>query len=163
MSVTATTKKRLGILGAIVSIALVTSVAAYAAVSQSAPIRSFDGVDEIVEECTNTTTFVNMPQMTRTFTVGGSNEASVVAMFQGALSLDNASPFDTGFLRLRIDGNTQSPGLIPAIGVDDSGTHGFNWQTRPLTAGLHTATVQWRTDQGNTYCVDARSLIVMHR
>lgn len=157
-------RKRLAVLAGLVVVGLVSAVAAQAATSRSAPISRFDGVDEIVEECTNSTSFVNMPQMTRTFTLGGSADEEVVGMFQGALSLDGSGgTFDTGFLRLRVDGVQQSPGEIPAIGANDRGTHGFNWQTMPLTPGSHTARVQWRTDLGSTLCVDARSLIVVHR
>jgi hypothetical protein len=132
--------------------------------SRSAPINRFDGVDEIVFKCTRSTTFVNMPQMRRDFTVGGAVSDEVVAMFQGALSLDaSGGVFDSGFLRLTIDGVEQSPGTVPAIAADESGTHGFNWQTSPLTPGAHTARVQWRTDLGSHLCVDARSLIVLHK
>jgi hypothetical protein len=55
-------------------------------------------------------------------------------MFEGSLDLDTSGgPFDTGFLRITIDGSQQSPGVIPAIGAGDRGSHGFNWQSKPLT------------------------------
>ena len=72
-------------------------------------------------------------------------------------------PRPTGFLRLTIDGVEQSPGEVPAIAPEDRGTHGFNWQSKPLTPGSHTVRVQWRTDLGGTLCADARSLIVLHK
>jgi hypothetical protein len=136
---------------------------AEAATSRSGPITKFDGTDEIVEACTTSTNWVNMPQMTRTFTVGGTTSASVASMFQGSLSLDSSHQFDTGFIRLTIDGNAQSPGTIPAIAPGERGTHGFNWASAALTTGSHTARVQWRTDLGSSLCVDARSLLVLHR
>jgi hypothetical protein len=158
------TKKRIAVFSALALIGLVAAVAAVAAVSRSAPISKFDGINEIVEACTTTKTFSTMPQMTRTFTLGGTVNDEVVAMFQGSLSLDSSGgAFDTGFIRLTIDGVQQSPGVVPAIGVDDRGTHGFNWQTSPLKPGSHTARVQWRTDLGSTFCADARSLIVLHK
>jgi hypothetical protein len=82
-------------------------------------------------------------------------------MFEGSLSL-SGDPSDTGFIRLAIDGVQQTPGVVPAIGAGERGTHGFNWQSAPLSPGLHRARVQWRTDLGGTLCVDARSLIVLH-
>jgi hypothetical protein len=136
-------------------------VAVGALTNRSAPITKFDGVDEIIEACTTTSTFKNVPQMTKTFTQGA--PGSVAVMFQGALSLDTSSSFDTGFLRLTVDGVQQTPGEVPAIGSGDRGTHGFNWQTAPLGAGAHTARVQWRTDVNSQLCVDARSLLVLHR
>ncbi len=148
--------------GAMISTGLVTAVAVQAATSRAAPINSFDGVDEVVEVCTTSSTFVTIPQTTRTFSVGGSVSSAVVAMFQGALSL-SGSQFDTGFLRLTVDGVQQTPGEVPAIGAEQRGTHGFNWQTRALSPGTHTARVQWRTDRGSQLCADARSLIVMHK
>jgi hypothetical protein len=159
-----TSRRRLIVIAGLTSLGLVATVAALAAVNRSAPITRFSGTDEIVEACTQTTSFATIPQMARTFTLGGSANEEVVVMFQGSLRLDTAGgAFDTGFLRLRIDGVDQSPGEVPAIGAGDSGTHGFNWQSRPLAPGSHTARVQWRTDQGGELCVDARSIIVLHR
>ena len=152
----------------LVLIGLLTTVAAQAATSRStsrsAPIKKFDGIHEIVEACTTGTSFATVPQMTRTFTLGGSVNDEIVAMFQGSLSLDTGGgTFDTGFIRLTIDGAQQGPGEIPMIGAGDRGSHGFNWQSAPLTPGSHTARVQWRTDLGSGFCVDARSLILLHK
>jgi hypothetical protein len=62
-------------------------------------------------------------------------------------------------LRLTIDGVQQGPGVVPAIGANERGAHAFNWQP-PLSAGSHTASIQWRTDLGGTLCADARSMII---
>lgn len=151
------------LVASLLGMAMVLAGTAQAApVSQTAPISNFSGVDEIVFACTNTTSFTNMPGMSRTFTLGAADQ--VVVMFQGSASL-SGQPFDTGFVRLTIDNAAQGPadGLIPLIGVDERGTHGFNWQSKNLSKGSHTARVQWRTDQGSSFCVDARSLIVLHR
>ena len=136
-----------------------------APVNRTAAIDTFSGVDEIVFACTSSTTFVNMSGMSRTFTLGpGGNEEAAI-LFEASASLDGAEQFDTGFVRLTIDGVAQGPadGTIPLIAVGERGTHGFNWQSKPLTAGSHTARVQWRTDLGSSFCVDARSLIVLPR
>jgi len=166
MKGTLTLKRWQVVCAGLVMVALATTVVAQAAapksVSRSGLINKFAGVDEIVEACTTGTTFTTMPQMTRIFTLGGTVNEEVAAMFSGSLSLDSAGgTFDTGFLRLTIDGAQQSPGEVPVIGADDRGTHGFNWQSAPLTPGSHTVRVQWRTDLGGNFCVDARSLIVL--
>lgn len=159
------TGKTLLVVAASAGIGLGSAVAVQAATSRSAPISTFDGIDEVIEHCTNSTTFVNMPQMSRTFTLGGTGGDEVVAMFTGSLSMDSSGgQFDTGFLRLIVDGVQQTPGEVPAIAPDDRGTHGFNWQTKAVTKGVpHTVKVQWRTDLGSTLCVDARSLLVLHK
>src|SRR5262249_50271103 len=100
------------------------AVAVNAATTGSAPGTHFAGVDEIVEACTNSKTFVNMPQMSQMFIIGGGTATDeVAAMFQGAVSLGaDGGAFDTGFVRLTIDGVAQPPGTIPLVGVNNNGT-----------------------------------------
>lgn len=142
---------------------LLSAAAAQAApVSRSGTIAKFDGVDEIVQACTTTTSFANVPQMSRTFTVSGAASA-VVVTFSGSASL-SGQQFDTGFVRLTIDNVQQSPGVVPFIAADQgSDANAFTWQSRPLAVGTHTARIQWRTDLGSSFCLDARSLVVLHR
>jgi hypothetical protein len=136
---------------------------AQAANLRTGPITKFTGTDEIVFACTTATAFTNMPAMSRTFAVGGPAASSVVVTFVGAASMLFGQQFDTGFVRLRIDNTVVSPGDIPLIGVEESGTHGFTWESAPLTPGNHTARIQWRTDLGSNFCVDARSLTILHK
>ena len=84
--------------------------------------------------------------------------------FSGSASLGGVD-FDTGFVRLMIDGQQQSPGEVPfvAVGGPLGDANAFTWQTKPLRTGSHKAQVQWRTDLGLDFCVDARSLVVLHR
>jgi hypothetical protein len=157
-------KKRLALLAGVLLIGLVGGVAAQAALLRSAPVSKFDGVNEIVERCTTSSNFVQMPQMTRTFTLGGSINDEVLVTFTGAVSLGSGGgAFDTGFVRLIIDGAQQGPGEIPLIGAGDRGSQGFTWQSKLLTPGSHTARVQWRTDLHSQFCADARSLTVLHK
>ncbi len=142
--------------------ALLAAEQAQAATSRSGTISKFDGVDEIVFACTTTTSYATVPQMTRTFTVSGS-ASPVVVTFSGAASM-SGEPFDTGFVRLTIDNAQQTPGEVPYISVGESSSaHAFTWQTKSLSVGTHTARIQWRTDLGSSFCLDARSLIVLHR
>ena len=110
---------------------------AQAAVTRSRVISKFDGVDEIVEGLPSATRLVNVPKMSQTFTVAGGS-SSVVVTFSAAASLSGAQ-FDTGFVRLVIDGQQQSPGVVPFVGSDDRGSQAFTWQSRPLPVGSHTA------------------------
>jgi len=148
-------------------LACTTSVCgdATAATQRSAPISKFSGIDDVVFACTTSTTFVNIPGLSRSFTLGAGAAEEVVAMLQGSFSL-NRQGSDTAFVRLLIDNVVQGPGdQVPIKGIDDSGgsTHGFNWQSKVLSPGTHTVRVQWRTDLGSNLCVDARSLIVLHK
>jgi hypothetical protein len=154
-------------LGLSAALALATGIAAVppdagAATNRSGAVSKFIGVDEIVEACTTAGSFVNMPAMVKTFTIGGSAASSALITFQGASSLSGHA-FDTGFVRLMVDGKVQTPGTIPLVGADGKGTHGFTWQTSALAPGSHQARVQWRTDLGSSFCVDARSLTILYR
>lgn len=146
------------LLSLLVLAGLIATAIAVAAVNRSGRVTNFAGRDEIVEACTTTTNFQTIPGMSRTFTQGSGGGSGVV-QFSGALS-HSGGQFDTGFLRLTIDGVQQGPGVVPAIGANERGAHAFNWQTAGLAAGSHTARIQWRTDLGGTLCADARSMII---
>jgi hypothetical protein len=138
----------------------------HAATTRSAPIGKFSGVEDIIFECTTSQTFTNIPGLSRTFNLGAGAAEEVVVMLQGAFSWDSASADDTAYVRLLIDNQVQGPGdQVPFNSVDSrgGGTHGFNWQSKPLRPGNHTVRVQWRSDFGSSLCVDARSLIVLHK
>ena len=138
-----------------------TAIAVAAAVNHSGPVTSFDGRDEIVQRCTTGTSFSTMPQMKRSFMLGGTGNASIAVMFSGSLSL-SGDPSDTGYVRLLVDNVQQTPGVVPAIGSGERGAHAFNWQTQRLSPGSHTVKISWRTDLHGSFCVDARSLIILH-
>ena len=154
-------RKWIVVLSGLVLAGLITTAVALAAINRSGTVTSFAGRDEIVEACTTATSFQTIPGMARTFTQGTGGGSGVV-LFSGALSLSGGQ-FDTGFLRLTIDGVQQSPGVVPAIGANERGAHAFNWQTAGMAAGSHTARIQWRTDLGGTLCADARSMIILKR
>ena len=137
---------------------------AQAAVSRSGVFSKFDGVDEIVFECTNATSFANVPQMARTFTISGSSSSAAVVTFSGSASLSGAGPRHR--LRPAADRRPAAePGRGAVRSTNDqfSDANAFTWQTKPLAVGSHKAQLQWRTDQGSSFCLDARSLVVLHR
>jgi hypothetical protein len=150
-------RKRATLLSGLVLVGLIAAAVAVAAVTRSGKVTNFVGRDEIVQACTSTTSFQTIPNMNVRFTQGSGGGAGVV-QFSGALSLSSSS-LDTGFLRLTIDGVQQGPGVVPAIGENESGAQAFNWPV-PLKAGRHRARIQWRTDLGGTLCADARSMII---
>jgi hypothetical protein len=124
----------------------------------------FSGTRGVVNECSITTSFTNMPGMVQTFVLGGTANDEVVVTFQASWS-GMAMQFDTAFVRLTIDGAVQPTNVSVPIfaGSEGNYTHGFTWISKSLAPGNHTARVQWRTDLGSTFCVDDRSLVVLHR
>jgi hypothetical protein len=102
--------------------------------------------------------------MVQTFFLGGTANDEVVVTFQASWS-GVAMQFDTAFVRLTIDNVVQPTNVSVPIfaGADGTNTHGFTWISRSLAPGSHTARIQWRTDLGSTFCVDDRTLVVLHR
>ena len=118
-------------------------------------------MDEIAPACTTAKSFVTVPQMSRTFTVGW--PGSVLVTFTGSASLTGQT-FGTGYVRLTIDNVEQDPGKLPYVEAGEvSEAHAFTWQSKPLAPGSHTARVQWRADPHLSFCLDARSLTILHR
>jgi len=150
---------------AVAILGVAVGVAAEAATLKSAPVNRFDSADTTISECTSTTTFVNLPDMARTFSLGGSVNEEVVVMVQGTFVLNDSSggsPSDSGVIQLTVDGVPQigAPAIVYA---NHGGTHGFNFITGALRPGNHTARIQWRTDLGGSMCVGARSLVILHK
>ena len=102
--------------------------------------------------------------MTRAFNITGS-ASSVVVTFSGLASLSGSEPFDTGFIRLTIDNAQQTPGrgAVHRGGSIAAPRQLHLADQAAVTVGAHTARIQWRTDLGSSFCLDARSLIVLHR
>jgi hypothetical protein len=168
---------KLALLGCLAGSLIAASVEEVAAqqtnIRRSAPVKKFSGAEEVVFECTtsdSTAGFVDMPGMKRNFTLAGSGMDAVVVMFHGtaSLALGAGLTTDTGYVQLQIDGVVQSPGNeVPFISTESStpliAAYSFTWQSKRLSPGPHTALIQWRTDLGSEFCVDARTLIILHR
>jgi hypothetical protein len=143
-------------------------------IMQEGSIENFSGVEESVNACTTINpkpNYDDMPGMTLDFTLGGSTSEEVVVMFHATAYLELASgqAVDTGYVVLKIDGVVQTPSdEVPLISTDNStnaltATYSFTWQSTSLVPGRHTALIQYRTDSGSNFCVDTRSLIILHR
>jgi hypothetical protein len=126
----------------------------------------FSGTRAVVNQCSITGAFTTIPGMVQTFVLGGTTSDEVVVTFQASWS-GVAQQFDTAFVRLTIDGAVQPTNVsVPIFGGSQGTgtyTHGFTWISSSLAPGSHTARIQWRTDLGSTFCVDDRSLVVLHR
>ena len=141
----------------------VWTLAANDALAIGGGVTKFDGTKAVINNCSITTAFQTISGMTQTFTLGGTANDEVVVMFQATWS-GQTDPFDTAFVRLTIDNLEQPTNVSVPIfgGGNGSFTHGFNWISKTLTPGNHTARIQWRTDLGSFLCVDDRSLVVLH-
>jgi hypothetical protein len=147
-----------------VTAALIFGAGAWAAGStQNAQVNRFDGVSEGIGVCTTTTTFIDIPAMSKSFTVSGKVKAAVVVMFQGSIVQNGTSPVDAGSIRLLVDGVVQQPDSVRVTSNHQGGTNGFNFVTTVLRPGTHTARIQWETDQGGAMCIDSRSLVILHK
>ena len=141
----------------------VCTLAANEALAIGGGVTKFDGTKAVINNCSISTNFQTISGMTQTFALGGTTNDEVVVMFQATWS-GQTDPFDTAFVRLTIDGVEQPTNVSVPIfgGGNGSFTHGFNWISKALTPGSHTARIQWRTDLGSFLCVDDRSLVVLH-
>jgi len=125
-----------------------------------------DAVYTVTRACTVSPLFNPMPEMSKTFSFGGTASRPVIVLFQGAWS-----DFTEGtavFIRLTIDGVPVGPvGLAVNIRHAREGdvleANGANFVSDPLTPGTHTATIQWADNGVGPGCVNVRSLIILHK
>lgn len=134
---------------------------AFAAIAKtiSTPVDRVDGVDASDSVSTNSTSFVDMPGMSKSFTLAGPNNKKVVVLFQGVMEVFDTAVFAT--IQLRIDGVLQSGPQPVLVDQQDFQTAGFNFISDSLAPGLHTAKIQWKSGSGDDIFVDDRSLIVL--
>jgi hypothetical protein len=130
------------------------------------PVGKADAVYAGDSACSCAPTYHPMPDMSKTFTLGGTVSRPVIVLFQGAFH--SFSPGVTVWLRLAVDGvqippnDTLIPRVRPSGEPDERGTHGFNFVTPRLAPGTHTATILWQDNGVNPGFVSQRSLIIMH-
>lgn len=117
------------------------------------------GTDEI---CTTSTTYEDIPGMSKTFQQGGlaaGDEVIVMANMQ-------IMQISRGYMRLVID-NVPQTGTGAEIEIGESGDvallDSWNFVSDPVSRGTRTAKLQWRSDPGHTTCMFNRTMIVLHR
>lgn len=147
-----------------------TAPVAYArqskSVSNMATARA-SAVDANERVCTAAPFFVDMPNMSKSFSFGGSASRHVIVLFEGEFG--HLTEGTSLTIQLMIDGVVQSGPkdifmLFHADGDEfPAGTHGFNFISDRLAPGAHTAKIQWRDTGAGPGCVFARSLVVLHK
>ena len=131
------------------------------------PISTMDGIDATDTICTVSPSFNNMPGMSKTFTLGTTQNKPVVVMFDGEWFTGVEG--SAAFVQLAIDGVVQSgPSSVvvaytPFGAIAETETHGFNFISNALTPGTHTAAIQWADNGQGPYCVRVRSMIILHK
>ena len=131
-------------------------------------ITDFDGIqvgatEAGTEDCTSSTTFVEMPKTKFSFSSKGGD---AVFMFQGQFGAFTSTAGNSPILRLVVDGNIVGLGVVGSLlnGANQIQTFGYN-AFATLERGEHEAWVEWHTFGGAApiSCVEDRSLIVLHK
>ena len=139
-----------------------------AAVTRVDYVEAHEPQDQVAQ-CRSGDTYADMPDVTQTFQVGGgqANEAVIIIHLQNTESAGSGQ----NFIRLLIDNQVQ-PGsgsefMIRSTTLPNQ-YHIDSWTfvTAPLSPGTHVAKIQWRSDPsefGNFFCVNDRSMTILHR
>jgi hypothetical protein len=164
-------KLRMLVAMALVGLAGADTVSSQTTRFRSGSISKFVGAERTDQVCTTASSgaYEDMPGMTRTFTLSGTTNRSVVVLFTGSYWSTTAGHF--AFIQLTVDGVVNpGPGrsvLLTLYSQDEDGgspqldSHGFNFQTEPLTPGSHTVKIRWQ-GSGGTVCIGSRSMIVLY-
>jgi len=121
---------------------------------------------------TTSTSFVNIPDMSVGFSMGGANPSCVKVEFS-AFAFAANTPVANQLLMVRalLDGVTAgSPSEVQLSGDDDEDAdgswaraHGYNFAFNGVTPGVHTITIQFRSNSGGSVFVHRPSMFVNHR
>lgn len=122
--------------------------------------------------CTSSTTYVDMPDMTKTFTQGGLFASQALVMFQSQVPSDTETGYaNLGSIRLLVDGTVQDGAgsnlTVSAYGPAPTvNGRGWTFMTNSLGVGSHTAKFQWKTDRSNDsnaqFCTQNRAMTILH-
>ena len=127
---------------------------------------------ETLNLSTTSTSFVDIPDMTVAFTMGGSvNHCVKVGFSAMTFAADTPSANQLVMVRALLDGATVgSPSEVQFSGDDDEDadgswarSHAFNFAFKGVTPGVHTITIQFRSFFGGSVFVHRRSMFVHHR
>lgn len=141
-------------------VAVASAAEAQVSVSGNISKFAFKNVNNIVS--TTSTTLVQLPQSTVTFTQ--STPGAVTIVFCGEISRTGAG--DRVFLQARVDSTVASPPIV-ALGSSDFSTdsrrsHCFTFALDGVAAGAHTVRLRWATAAGNQMNAERRTLTVYH-
>jgi hypothetical protein len=119
-----------------------------------------------VSICTTSSTYEDIPGLTKTFSQGGGLGNETIIAFRAQMQQSNSGGAADLDVRLLIDGIPQS-GSGSEIGVFDGaanvfdGLFSWNFISDPVSSGTHTAKLQWRAT--SEACIYSRSMIIHHR
>jgi hypothetical protein len=124
---------------------------------------------ETLAQSTTSTAFVDIPDMTVAFTIGGSGQKNCVKVEFSAFTF--AALNRLLYVRALLDGATvASPSEVQFSGDDDEDadgnwarSHAFNFEFKDIPAGPHTIKIQFRSFDGGTVFVHRRSVFVHHK
>lgn len=120
-----------------------------------------------IGQTTTSTSFVNVPGMSRTVTIPGTTKTCVEVQY-------TATVFSPGdeliYVRATRDGVACLPGEAQFEGDSDEDgdgswarAHAFNFICTGVTPGAHTFRIQWRSFFGGTVSTHWRTMVVHHR
>jgi hypothetical protein len=124
---------------------------------------------ETLAQSTTSTTFVDIPDMTVPFTVGGTSLKNCIKVEFSAFTF--AALDRLLYVRALLDGvKVASPSEVQFSGDDDEDadgnwarSHAFNFEFSNVAAGPHTLKIQFRSFDGGTVFVHRRSVFVHHK
>ncbi len=129
------------------------------------PTGKADAVDATIVGCTLSPQFNDMPDMAKSFKLGGTAAQPVIVLFQGEWT--SFMPGSGVLIQLAIDQFAQSAQINlafrPSGEPDLVETHGFNFISDALAPGTHTAKILWKSNGAGQVCVRGRTMIVLHK
>jgi hypothetical protein len=124
-------------------------------------------VDDSTGNSTISTTFVDVPGMSVTFTLGRGSNCVKIEYSAMVFAATNAALMN---VQAVITGGTCSPGDVQFSGDDDEDgngkwarSHAFNFVCTGLAQGVHTAKIQFRSFFGDSVTTHKRSMFVHHK
>lgn len=123
---------------------------------------------ETTGESTTSTTFVDVPDMSVSFDIGGAANGCVKVEFSAYVFAASGRLI---IVRALLDGATAgSPSQVQFSGDDDENadgkwarSHAFNFAFPNVAPGTHTITIQWLSFDGGTVFMHRRSMFVHHK
>lgn len=121
-------------------------------------VEAYDS-DWLDEVCATSTSWADMPNMSRTFTQGG------LLMSDPVLVTLNAELSGLGYIRVLVDGQEQSGSAASAyIPGGDGTSYTRNFATNSVNSGQHTIKLQWRlSGENDMLCTRNLSMTIFHR
>jgi hypothetical protein len=117
---------------------------------------------------TTSTTYVDVPSMTSTFTVGGTGKSCLTVMFTG---YSYASSDELIMIQALLDGTRASKQTDVLFSGDDdedsdgkwARAHAWVFDFKNVTAGSHTITIQWKSYSGGQVFMHQRTMVILHK